>query len=631
MSQSKKKDINAGWKSGDPIGYINDEIPAFEVPTYDGERYEAMVPDTLDLQARAAWAVNGLTGPTDPEADYEIYWTAWLKRNPPMMQHDFSDQCQMKFMEALPLMRIMSGSDLNEQVDRRWMEVALHMVGSDGQVYMPVKGRPWILTQGAAGYISEGIDPNVEHFFDPVYAGRLLSAMTLYYKRDGGSLWKETAEHVVDGLSDLAVDMGSYAYFSPMPCIAIKGYTEDCCKRDNNLVRSQAISRVQLGLIHLCRDTGYEPALDLAKKLINYSVNEIKYWNADGSFVADCGGGPSTQAHFHQHVYGLQCLAEYMLLTGEDRYLELVHKGYEYGKAHGNTLLGYFPEWVRQERFQASELCEVADMLALALELTELGVGDYWDDVDRWIRNVFAEGQLSVSQADWIARHVAKLPISQHDPMYQTADDVLARNVGCFAGWPHPNDWGYTLDDAPPPWGPPPTSIQHCCTGNASRALYYVWERMVQYEAGKLKVNLLLNRASQWADVDSHIPYVGQVDVKIKKAVELSMRIPEWVSPADVRIRVDGKDIQVKCIGRYAQVGDVVPGNVVTMTFPISERTDSIWVEKHKYNIVRKGNEVVAMNPPGEFCPLYLRDHYRVNDTRWRKTERFVSDESIHW
>ena len=67
-----KKDINAGWKSGDPIGYINDEIPAFEVPAYDGERYEAMVPDTLDLQARAALAVNGLTGPTDPKADYEI-------------------------------------------------------------------------------------------------------------------------------------------------------------------------------------------------------------------------------------------------------------------------------------------------------------------------------------------------------------------------------------------------------------------------------------------------------------------------------------------------------------------------------------------------------------------------------
>jgi len=152
-----------------------------------------------------------------------------------------------------------------------------------------------------------------------------------------------------------------------------------------------------------------------------------------------------------------------------------------------------------------------------------------------------------------------------------------------------------------------------------------------RYEAGNLKVNLLLNRASQWADVDSHIPYVGQVDVKIKKAVKLSIRIPEWVNPVDVRIRVNNKDIQVKCNGRYALVGDVAPGNVVTMTFPIAERADTIWVEKHQYNIVRKGNEVVAMDPPGEYCPLYQRDHYRKNSTRWRKMERFVSNEQIHW
>ena len=63
------------WKRGDPIGYIREEVPEFAVPAYEGERYEALVPDTLDLQERAALAVNGLTGPTDPLADYEMYWT----------------------------------------------------------------------------------------------------------------------------------------------------------------------------------------------------------------------------------------------------------------------------------------------------------------------------------------------------------------------------------------------------------------------------------------------------------------------------------------------------------------------------------------------------------------------------
>ena len=47
--------------------------------------------------------------------------------------------------------------------------------------------------------------------------------------------------------------------------------------------------------------------------------------------------------------------------------------------------------------------------------------------------------------------------------------------------------------------------------------------------------------------------------------------------------------------------------------------------------MVFKGNEVVLIDPPGRNCPLYQRDHYRVNGTRWRKIQRFVSDKVIDW
>ena len=57
----------------DEIAYIQESAPAFDLPDYAGDRYLAMVPDTLDLQDRAALSVHALTEPTDPEADYEIY------------------------------------------------------------------------------------------------------------------------------------------------------------------------------------------------------------------------------------------------------------------------------------------------------------------------------------------------------------------------------------------------------------------------------------------------------------------------------------------------------------------------------------------------------------------------------
>ena len=42
-----KRTMATDWKPGDPIGYIRPEIPDFEMPDYQGERYEAMVPGHL--------------------------------------------------------------------------------------------------------------------------------------------------------------------------------------------------------------------------------------------------------------------------------------------------------------------------------------------------------------------------------------------------------------------------------------------------------------------------------------------------------------------------------------------------------------------------------------------------------
>ena len=51
-------------------------------------------------------------------------------------------------------------------------------------------------------------------------------------------------------------------------------------------------------------------------------------------------------------------------------------------------------EYLRWPQGNSVEICEVADMVFLALYLTRAGIGDYWDDVDRWVRNVYAEGQM---------------------------------------------------------------------------------------------------------------------------------------------------------------------------------------------------------------------------------------------
>ena len=205
--------------------------------------------------------------------------------------------------------------------------------------------------------------------------------------------------------------------------------------------------------------------------------------------------------------------------------------------------LHHFPEHVNSDRLEHSELCEVADMIALALKLSVLNIGDYWDDADRWIRNMFAEGQLT--RCDWIGRFAlmgyeetreADVRDSILHQEYQTTDRVPERNLGAFAGWPKANDW-YVGQGV---------GIMHCCTGNGARTLYYVWDSIVTGDASEARINLLLNRASEWLDVHSYLPAEGKLVLKIKKTQRVAARMPEWVDLNRVRATVRGKEVSLK-------------------------------------------------------------------------------------
>ena len=112
----------ADWKPGDTIGYLNSDFPEFELPSYRGERYEALAPDTLDLQDRARLVLHCMTEATNPLADYEIYGIVFFLCNPPQMQMDWGGPTvQVKFMQGVPLMRVICGDEKNFDVERKWM------------------------------------------------------------------------------------------------------------------------------------------------------------------------------------------------------------------------------------------------------------------------------------------------------------------------------------------------------------------------------------------------------------------------------------------------------------------------------------------------------------------------------
>jgi hypothetical protein len=624
------------------VEYIRDSAPHFEIPPYLGARYEDSVPDTLDIAERAGLGVHLLTSITDPHADDEIYWLVDFSRNPPVMLHDFNDwvtNCE-GLMEALPLLRQATGSSLNDQVDRAWMTSLLRSIGPDGLVYLPMKGRPWSRINAPVTYLQpvwavSGRKLNIGNssiaqIATPVTCERMISAMTIYYLRDGNPMWKLAIERMIQRLSSFAVAQEDYAW---MPA----GSVEPNARYGSGpmpvgFMAEETSARLIQGLAQYYKVTGYEPARELAARLTRYIRYHAQYYQPDGPplvgpderewFKAYNIANVLNGGHGHAHGVGLVSILEYAAVIDDKDTLAFVRSSYEWMRANGCSQVGFFPE-IFVPAYDRCEADTIADMITMALKLSVAGAGDYWDDADRWARNHFAESQMT--DAAWVHRLAEHSPAKAVAPN-ETADHVAERNVGAFAGWSTGNDWVVQ--------SPMHTySIQHCCSGNSCRTLYYLWQHMLSFDKGLLHVNLLLNRASQWCDVHSYIPYEGRVDLKLKTNCEHTLvRLPEWISNGshDVACEVNGKQRRVQWQGRYIDGGRGGAGDTMTMRFPIGEQVVHATIGNVEYKLEIRGNTVISIDPPGRNGPLYERAYYR-QPVRWRKVDRFVPQQTISW
>jgi len=617
-----------------PAGYIRSNIPKIPYTAHRGTWYEDRVPDTLDLAQMAQMLVNGLTGPNDPLSDYEQYFGPNVAGNPPIMGHDWSDQCQMRSMKALPLMRHISGSDQNSQIDQVWLDLILKSIGPDGLYYVPTKGRPW--SHRGVESIPDGIyradgttvppdDPSVTQYMYSFHPGYAISTMMIHYLRDGNPIWKTQIENMIDGISRLAIHKEDYAF---VPAAEYEPNAKVPATATMPVGQLSVNSSTWLldGLGKYYQLTAYPPAKELGGKLVKYLRHHGQYFSESGCFnLADS----FIENHFHSHSVSLVVMLDYAAAVKDQELISYVHKNYECFKTKGDVLTGFFPESTIPD-YPSCETCEIADMIALSLELTRLGVGDYWDDADRWLRNQFAENQLTpekVTQLVGLGKRLG-VPERRADGYYTTDDRVVERNMGAFAGWASANEF---LDDEMRRKGR--GGIMHCCTGNAAQTVYYLWKSMMQSDDERLRINLLLNRASTAADVYSYVPYEGRVDVKVKQATRnVLVRMPEWINPSTDKIscKVNSKDRTLKWEGRYINAGAVRGGDKVSVLFPISERTVANQkIGNRVYNCVVKGTSVMSLDPPGKECPLYARN-YRVA-TPQRTVRRFLASENIAW
>ena len=306
------------------------------------------------------------------------------------------------------------------------------------------------------GTITGSKGKNFAWFTNPVMLGRMLGAIALYYKREGNPAWKEAGEGMIKRVAELAIEKEDYAYL-PSAFLVPNAKVPRDAPMPMDIYSEEFGGRFVQSPSQFYRVTGWKPALEMARKFANYLRWHGQYFLLDGRW--DNGSQKMIGGHFHGHALCLLNLLEYARVAGDREMMQFVARSYEWGRGMGSTLTGWFPENIKPDH--KVEPCAFADMVALAVRLSRPGVGDYWDDADRWIRNIFDD--------------------------YQPEDGIFAPG---------------------------------CCSGNGGRAIYWVWQNMIEHQDGPLKVNLLLNRASKWADIYSYIPYEGRVEVKIKQLLK---------------------------------------------------------------------------------------------------------------
>jgi hypothetical protein len=217
-------------------------------------------------------------------------------------------------------------------------------------------------------------------------------------------------------------------------------------------------------------------------------------------------------------------------------------------------------------------------MVGLAVALSDVGLGDYWDDVEQYARNglisaqatdrdelarVSESGKARPKDSPWGTQYDWRFGGNNKGVLkgQETTDRVIERSVGAFG---HLQGARYLVP-----------MLMHCCTGNGSQALYYAWEAIVRHGDDSAEVNLWLNRRSPWCDVWSWLPYTGRLLVRNKGMRRVSVRRPGWAARAAIRAWLDGREVQPVWIGNRMLFDGLKGNEQVRIEVPvIAERTE---------------------------------------------------------
>ena len=364
-------------------------------------------------------------------------------------------------------------------------------------------------------------------------------------------------------------------------------------------------------LVRAYEALGIEPALVLAERLRDQALSQPLF-RPDGTFAG----------HVHSHLYAAAGLAELGRLTDDVALVAAMDQVFRVMRSR-STSFGFVPELTeRQDDLIACETCCLMDYLHLALALARAGHREYYDDLERAVRNHLVESR--VRDGGWLPAAA-----DARDEELLCRVGLRDKVLGAYAGWSSPNHILAYDEHLPPQWVKSPAlapiylrkvrALQNCCSPSGPKALYLAWQHASVVVGDTLWVNLLLDRSLPEAEVRGREPFEGRLDVTLHAPLQVALRVPAFASAEQVTVGVNGAPGEVRLAGGYLTTTRLPAGAGLTLTYPLPAWTEPVTIgnegfQGYKYELQWRGSTVMRVRP-GE-NPATGRSHLMAEPVR---------------
>ena len=573
-------------------GTVRDIRVAVEAPLHVEALSDEVPQSDIDLKRMAEWAMNYLIRTPRPELNYEpVFQCHPLKCPPVPAGQDVVVPCDTdaRMNWEWYYMREISGLTAGRDVEKAFHKRMLGFVQDDGSVL------------SHTGCYNEADIHKVYKKEDYVYhvwgATKILHGLAEDFRRTANEQSRATARKIMRRLKQLAV------YPTPDRCYFPAGM--GAVKQDGSVLPNgwnQVPAPVIIALVNYHLATGDEEALEFARAyaegIMGGSQPSGLRFGADGNFATPLG-------HSHATMHAVWGIAHLGIVTHEPRYTEFAKRVWDWMLTRG-TGTGWFPAMPDN----CNETCCLSDMMSIAAMIARAGHPEYFDYVERYLRNYISTLQFLVTPE--FESYYRRLNQKAGEESIRQGLQTLRKFQGGIVGGSGLNDYENELLG-----GASGFEMFGCCAPEGMRAIHTTWQNTIDRidesalgPAG-VYVNLCFTRESKWGRVVSFFPESGRLTVKAGVKDSFFMRPPHWAPRDDVRAFVGAESIPVQWSGSYVEFKEANPGDELTIVYPLirfTHEVSGLWpncAPDLHITFEWLGNMVAAAIPPATKTPLF--------------------------